>query len=72
LFGGLFYTICFRSWPELNSPSPPEADFIEGWAALLAGVEKKIFINKTKILHPVSLLCKHSRNPPLNEGNLRG
>jgi hypothetical protein len=46
--------------PELNSP-------LEWWTALLDGVEK-IFIDKTKILHPVSPLCKHSRNPPLKRG----
>jgi hypothetical protein len=46
---------------ERNSP-------LEGWTALLDGVENKIFIHNIKILHPVSPLCKHIRDTPLKRG----
>jgi len=49
-------------WTELNSP-------LEGWQACLTGWNK-VFINNIKTLHPVSPLCKHSRNPPLKRGIL--
>jgi hypothetical protein len=48
-------------WTERNSP-------LEGWTALLAVVEKKIFIHNIKTLHPVSLPYKYSMNPPLKRG----
>jgi hypothetical protein len=45
---------------------------LEGWLPPKPGIGGrrggKILIDKTKILHPVSPLCKHSRNPPLKRG----
>jgi hypothetical protein len=38
-----------------------------GWITIFLTGWNKALINSSQTLHPVSLLCKHSRNPPLNE-----